>query len=219
MTWLDQAPDLSGLPQDCRSRLEALRPVRLPRGTLMFRPGDAAQGFVVVLEGRVEVFLTGPTGREILLYAVEPGQSCVQTTLGLMGGEDYTGEAMAATEVSAVVIPRPLFLRLMDESAAFRGFVFTAFATRMQTMMHVLERVAFQRVESRLASTLLAMAEANEVTATQADLATRIGSAREVVSRRLDQFARRGWVRTDRGRVRLLDLGSLRRIAAVDGAG
>ncbi|MCK7475756.1 MAG: cyclic nucleotide-binding domain-containing protein [Rhodopseudomonas palustris] len=51
----------------------------------MFRPGDAAQGFVVVLEGRVEVFLTGPTGREILLYAVEPGQGCVQTTLGLMG--------------------------------------------------------------------------------------------------------------------------------------
>ncbi len=62
------------------------------------------------------------------------------------------------------------------------------------------------------------MAEANEVTATQADLATRIGSAREVVSRRLDQFARRGWVRTDRGRVRLLDPGALRRLAAADGA-
>ncbi|MCE6952905.1 Crp/Fnr family transcriptional regulator [Cereibacter sphaeroides] len=218
MTWLDRAPDLSGLLHDCARSLEHLRPAHLPRGTLMFRPGDAAQGFVVILQGRVEVFLTGPTGREILLYAVEPGQSCVQTTLGLMGGEHYTGEAIAATDVTVVVIPKPLFLRLMDDSAAFRSFVFTAFATRMQTMMHVLERVAFQRVESRLASTLLSMAEAGEVTATQADLATRIGSAREVVSRRLDQFARRGWVRTDRGRVRLLDTGALRRLAAADGA-
>jgi CRP/FNR family transcriptional regulator len=199
---------------ETRARLDALLPAAVPAGTPLFHPGDAARGFVVVLDGRVDVFLTGPTGREILLYAVEPGGSCVQTTLGLLGGEDYTGEAVAARDSEIVLIPRALFLSLMDTSPAFRTFVFGAFATRMQGMMHLLERVAFQKVEARLALALLDIAEEGEVLATQADLAVRIGSAREVVSRRLDAFARAGLVAAERGRVRLTDLPALRRLAA-----
>lgn len=218
MTGWTARAGLGGLPDDARARLEALTPAHVPKGTPLFRPGESAKGFVVVLKGRVEVFLTGPTGREILLYAVEPGQSCVQSTLGLLGGEDYTGEAIAATDCELVLIPRAQFLALMDQAAGFRTFVFTAFAARMQGMMHVLERVAFQRVESRLAAALLELAEDGAVLATQAELAVRIGSAREVISRRLDSFARRGWVETDRGRVRLLDRAAMRRLAEVDGA-
>jgi CRP/FNR family transcriptional regulator, anaerobic regulatory protein len=142
----------------------------------------------------------------------------VQTTLGLLGGEEYSGEATAALDCTVVMIPRPVFMALMDEAAPFRAFVFSAFAQRMQGMMHLLERVAFQRVESRLAATLLALAENGAVTATQAELATRIGSAREVVSRRLDHFARQGWVATERGRVVLTDSPALRRVAAADEA-
>ena len=214
--WLPRA-QLPDLPPDARAALAALRPMELPRGHVIFRPGDPAQGFALILSGRIDVFLTGPTGREILLYAVEPGQSCIQTTLGLLGGDDYTGEAIAATEVNAVLIPRGLFLSLMDSAPAFRAFVFRAFAQRMQTMMHVLEKVAFQRVESRLAQALLDLARQGSVAATHADLATRIGSAREVVSRRLESFARRGWVETDRGTVRLTDPAALARLAATDG--
>lgn len=214
--WLPRAR-LPDLPPPARAALAALHPVSLPRGHVIFRPGDPAQGFALILAGRVDVFLTGPTGREILLYAVEPGQSCIQTTLGLLGDEDYTGEAIAATEVDAVLIPRGLFLSLMDSAPPFRAFIFRALAQRMQSMMHVLEKVAFQKVESRLAQTLLDLAADNVVTATHADLATRIGSAREVVSRRLDSFARRGWVETDRGTVRLTAPAALARLAATDG--
>lgn len=189
----------------------------VPRGVALFHPGDSAEGFVVVLSGRIEVFLTGPTGREILLYSVEPGQSCVQTTLGLLGSEEYSGEAVTATPARIVMIPRALFLDLMDRSQPFRGFVFGAFARRMQDMMQLLEKVAFQRVEARLAAELLALSEGGEVRATHQDLATRIGSAREVISRRLDGFARRGWVATDRGCVRIADPAALRRLAETSG--
>lgn len=205
---------LPNLDTRARATLTRLQPVDVPKGAALFHPGDVAKGFVVVLSGRIEVYLTGPTGREILLYAVEPGQSCVQTTLGLLGGEDYSGEAIAATDCRMVLIPRALFLSLMDGSEAFRHFVFAAFAQRMQGMMQVLERVAFTRVECRLAGELLRIAEGSEVHATQAELATRIGSAREVVTRRLDQFASRGWVTTERGRVSLTDIPALRRLAA-----
>jgi CRP/FNR family transcriptional regulator len=82
-------------------------------------------------------------------------------------------------------------------------------------MMHLLDRVAFQRVETRLAACLLARAEGGVVAATHADLAVMIGTAREVISRRLDALARRGIVAMARGQVRILDAEALGEIAAL----
>lgn len=195
--------------------LAALPVQDLPRGAILFRAGDAAAGFLLLLSGQVEVFLTGPSGREILLYTVAPGQSCVQTTLGLLGGEAYTGEALVTSPARALLIPKALFLRLMDSDAAFRAFVLQSFARRMQDVTHLLERVAFGRIESRLAEALLTLAEQGRVSATQAELAARIGTAREVVSRRLDALARAGLLRTDRGQVHLLKPEALARLAAL----
>jgi CRP/FNR family transcriptional regulator len=206
MSWLDAIAPLS---PPAREHLLALAERDIPKGAILFRAGDAAQGFVVVLAGRIEVHLTSRSGREILLYAVEPGQSCVQTTLGLMADEPYSGEALAVTESRVVMIPRALFLRLLDSEPGFRGFVFSALGRRMQDVTRLLEQVAFASIESRLAAALLELSEDNLVHATQAELAARIGSAREVVTRRLDAFQRAGWVTTDRGTVRLLDPTSL----------
>lgn len=217
MGWSARAPQLAGLEPAAQTRLDALTPLKMPRGAVLFRPGDAAEGFVIMLSGRVEVFLTGPAGRDILLYAVAPGQSCVQSTLGLMGGTDYTGEAVAAEDCELVLVPRGLFLALADESPGFRHMVFATFAARLQMMMHLLERVAFQRIESRLAAALLALApDGAPIGITHQDLATRVGTAREVVSRRLADLARRGLVATDRGQIRLTDRDALARLATLD---
>lgn len=203
-----------GLSPWAAAQVAAL-PVRsLPAGTVLFRPGNPAEGFVVVLEGRIEVCLVGPSGREILLYAVEPGQSCVQTTLSLIGNEPCTGEAVTAAPSRIVLIPRGLFESLMAQDAGFRAHVLRAFGRRMDDITRLLERVAFARVEQRLAEALIDLAAGGVVKATQADLAARIGTAREVVSRRLDAFARSGWVVAERGQVRLTDLPALRRLAA-----
>ena len=207
----DLARDLA--PESCKL-LTDLPNRRIAKGQVLFRAGDLAQGFVIVLSGRIEVRLTAASGREILLYAVEPGESCVQTTLGLMGDEPYSGEAVTASEVELVLIPRPLFARLMDSDPGFRAFVLRAFGQRMAELTQLLERVAFGRVEVRLAEALLDLAEGSLVEATQAELAARIGSAREVVSRRLEAFARQGWVSVERGHVRLHAPDEIRRLAA-----
>jgi CRP/FNR family transcriptional regulator len=110
-------------------------------------------------------------------------------------------------------VPRDTFLRLMDLSDAFRHFVFAAFAQRLQSMMHLLDRVAFQRIETRLAQCLLDRATGDTLHATHAEIAVMIGSAREVVSRRLDALARRGIVTIERGTVRLIDRATLSEIA------
>lgn len=211
MNWVMSIPELAPAHAEL---LSSLPPKDVPKGLILFRPGETATGFAVVLEGRVEVNLTGPSGREILLYAVEPGQSCVQTTLGLLGGEAYTGEAISVSPVRVVNIPKSMFLDLMDTDAGFRSFVMTTFARRMRDITRLLERVAFGRVESRLAAELLHLQSGDVVSATHAELAARIGSAREVVTRRLDGFVREGWVTAERGEVRILDPEALRQLAA-----
>lgn len=213
--WCQEIQGLAGLHGPLRSELDHLPVRQIAKGQVLFHAGDMAQGFVVVLQGRIDVNLTSPGGRGILLYAVEPGQSCVQTTLGLMADEAYSGEALAVSDLRLVMIPRGLFQRLMDEDAGFRRFVLTAFGRRMQDVTRLLESVAFESVESRLAAALLDLAAQGVVHATQAELAARIGSAREVISRRLDAFQRKGWVATDRGTVRLLDLQALTEAANV----
>ena len=214
MGWVETAPDLATLDAKTAARLNSLIPMDVPTGSVLFSPGDAVKGYVIVLQGRVSVSLTGVSGREMLLYAVTPGQSCIQSTLGLMGGEAYTAEAVTDEDSRVVLMPKPMFLQLLDDSASFRNLVFAAFAARMQTMMHLLEKIAFQRVECRLAAYLLERAAPRgDLAATQQELATAVGSAREVISRRLDAWSRRGWVKTTRGKVEIMDPEALKSIA------
>jgi CRP/FNR family transcriptional regulator, anaerobic regulatory protein len=212
MDWLSVLGDLRA---DTRAELEGLQSRILPRGLDLFSSGDRAHSFPMVLSGRIEVCLTGPSGREILLYSVEAGQSCIQTTLGLLGDEPYSGTAATVTETEVVRIPKPIFLRLMDSDPAFRAFVLRSFGQRMADLTRLLEAVAFGRIDERLAQVLLALAEGEVVRATQAEIAARIGSAREVVSRKLDAFAKAGWVARDRGEVHLRDVTALRRAAGL----
>jgi CRP/FNR family transcriptional regulator len=153
----------------------------------------------------------------LLLYNVGPGTSCIQTTLGLMGGEAYSGEAVAETDVELAMIPAPDFAALLDASKAFRAHVFQSFGARMADVTRTLERVAFVRVEARLAARLLSEADGEGfVRVTHGDLAVAIGSAREVVTRRLEALAKRGIVAVERGAVHLLDRTALQEIRDAD---
>lgn len=208
MNWIQELSTLAATQQSLR----ALTPHSFAAGSVLFKSNDHAAGFVVVLSGRIEVRLVAASGREILLYAVEPGQSCVQTTLGLLGDEPYSGEAVCAKDCTIVLIPKALFLKMMGDDPSFRAAVLRAFGRRMVELTCALEQVAFVPLEQRLARALCDMAQAGVVTATQAELAAKIGSAREVVTRKLDGFVRQGWIQTERGRILILNEAALRDI-------
>jgi len=215
MTWTDQARELAALEPAARTALDRLAPVEVPEGAVLFAPGESVKGYVIVLSGHVGVHLIGPNGRDLLLYEVAPGQSCIQSTLGLLGGDDYSAEATASAPTLLVLVPRPVFLELLDRSPAFRKVVFAAFAERMQAMMQLIETMSFMRVEARLAALILDRADEDDTLAmTQAEIARAIGTAREVVSRRLDRLARAGAIRAERGRIRIRDRNVLEALVA-----
>lgn len=199
--WINRFPGLEDLPRERWMRLELeSRVLLLPEGTRLFGPGQAPSNFLLLLSGSIRVQQVSEGGREIVLYRVSAGESCALTTACLLGDEDYRAEGIAETAIEAVAIPRAAFEDLIASSPAFRRFVFKAFGARIADLCRVIDEVAFSRMDVRLAQKLLQLKNAKgEVVATHQQLATELGTAREVVSRQLHEFQRRCWLKGGRG--------------------
>ncbi len=154
------------------------------------------------------------SGREIVLYRVEAGESCALTTACLMSFENYLAEAVAETDIRAVAIPRAVFDDLVGRSPVFRQFVFSAFSSRITDLFRLIDDVAFQRLDIRLAQKLVELSRGGDtVTATQQQLASELGTAREVVSRVLGELARRGSISIGRGTITIANRAALDKLA------
>ncbi len=187
------------------------RQINAPAGTQLFRPGSECDIFVVVLEGKVRVQMVSETGREIVLYRVQPGETCVLTTNCLLTHSDYQAEGVAETDIVAQVIDPSIFKECIAESEIFRDFVFSTYGKRLADLIELIEEVVFRRIDIRLARHLMKLSDENGcVNQTHQDLAVELGSAREVISRQLKEFERRGWVSLSRGKVLLENCGNLR---------
>ncbi|HAE01864.1 MAG TPA: Crp/Fnr family transcriptional regulator [Rhodospirillaceae bacterium] len=193
--------------------------VTVPEGTVIFGPGKPPENLLLLLEGRVRVHQISEGGREIVLYRVEAGQSCVLTTACLLAYEDYSAEGVAETDIRAAAIPRPVFDTLISQSVDFRNFIFTAYSKRITDLFLVIEEIAFQRLDIRLAQKLLDLARgSDQIKVTHQQLAAELGTAREVISRQLGEFQRRDWIQQTRGTLGLLDRDALTNLASLDPA-
>lgn len=214
-SWIENFAGLARLPADIRGQLlRAAKVISLPAGTRIYGPGQAPEAFLLLLEGTVRVQQVSESGREIVLYRVASGESCALTTACLMGYEDYLAEAIAETGIQAVAIPRDLFDDLIAKSSLFRRFVFTAFSVRVTNLFRVIDDVAFSRMDIRLAEKLLELSAGTKtVAATQQQIASELGTAREVVSRILTEFQRKQWITAIRGAITLEDRAALEKLA------
>lgn len=218
MDWIENFSGLGQLEESVRRTLvERSRIIKVPKDTVVFGPGKAPDNLLLLLDGTLRVQQVSESGREIVLYRVHAGESCVLTTACLLAYEEYSAEGITETDVQAVAIPKTVFDDLIARSAEFRRFVFTAYSRRITDLFLVIEEVAFRRVDIRLAQKLLDLAGSEGgVQATHQQLATELGTAREVVSRLLQEFQRRGWVVLSRGSVELVDRPGLQTLSDAD---
>ncbi len=202
--WLEAFPSLEVLSPETRRYLSRARRITLPAGEALFREGDPCTHFLMVLSGTVRVQMLSEQGREIVLYRVAAGQTCVLTTACLLGDRAYNAQGVVETAVSALLLPASSFRKLLADSPAFRDFVFAAYGTRLSDLLLVVEEVAFRRIDARLAAFLVEHAGSRELAVTHRRLAVELGTAREVISRQLKELERRGWIRTSRGRITIV---------------
>ena len=210
---VERFPFFAGMPA---ARLDALvadaQFLRAPAGAVLFDANQPCRGFPLVLEGSVRVTKNAPNGREILLYRVEPGQSCIQSGGCLLGHADYSASGVAETEVELLSVPPAQFNELLLGFEPFRRYVFGMYGERLAEVMELVEEVAFRRLDARLAQLLIRRGPVIEGTHQQ--LADELGSVREIVSRLLRSFEQRGLVRIERERVTALDPKGLAALAA-----
>jgi len=210
-------PVLEELPADLLGRVEqTAKLVQAPPGRRLFDEGSPCTHYPLLVEGVIRASKFSPDGHEILLYRLSPGESCVITVVALLGATAYPAVGSAETKVTLHGVPRSLFETLVQESPAFRVFVFSSLSQRMAHLMALIDDVAFRRLDQRLASRLLLHGE--PITATHQMLADELGTTREVVSRTLEAFQESGMLRLGRKRIEILDRPALDRVHRVEGA-
>ena len=209
---LFRLPALVGLPTRLDAALRAqAAPVRVAAGRMLFDIGSPCEAFLMLDRGSLRVARSAPTGREILLYRVRPGESCILTVACLLSNSLYSARGIAEGELRGMMLRPTLFHELLAEWPPFRAFIFASFADRMIELMARIDEVAFRGLNERVASALLTHCE--PIVITHQRLADEVGSVREVVSRILKEFEAQGLVRLARGRIQILDRERLLRVA------
>ncbi|MDK9703365.1 MAG: Crp/Fnr family transcriptional regulator [Sulfuritalea sp.] len=206
-------PVLTKLPGGLLQRVcDTMQTLSIPSGTVVFDEHQPCRGFPFVLDGAIRVVKLSAGGRELPLYRVRAGESCIITSSCLLGHADYNARGVSEGPTTLALLPRQLFDEMLAESA-FRDFVFSLFSERVAELMQLVEEVAFRKLDQRLAALLLG--KGRVVHATHQQLADELGSVREMVSRLLKGFAEQGLVRLGREQVEVLDAAGLREVASV----
>jgi CRP/FNR family transcriptional regulator, anaerobic regulatory protein len=205
-------PALALLPPDeLAATLRDAQRLAVPTGTVLFEQGQSCALFPLILKGTIRVSKPAANGRELPLYRLCEGDTCVITSACLLGGAAYSARGIAETDLDLVALPRQRFLALLDH-VPFRDFVFCLFSERIAELMQVVEEVAFRKLDERLAALLLG--KGRIVHATHQQLADELGSVREMVTRLLKGFSEARLVRLGREQIEILDAQALRGVAS-----
>jgi CRP/FNR family transcriptional regulator len=209
---LQQYPMLRELPAaELEALLSSASVMHVPAGTVVFDENQPCQGFPLLLSGSIRVIKATPNGRELQLYRVVSGESCILTSSCLLGHTRYQARGIAEEALEIVALPANAFHSLLGSCEAFRNYVFHLFSDRITDLMQLVSAVAFQKLDQRLAKLLIG--KPTTIYATHQAIADELGSAREIVSRLLKGFAEQGWVKLGREQIEITDAASLKRFA------
>lgn len=175
---------------------------RYKAGQQMWTEEEKIDHFPFVLKGHGRVYKLAPNGRELHLYSVGPGDSCVLATGSMVNGSTVNARAVCEVDYEMITIPLPVFKSLVAQSEVFRDYVLADLSEHLNQLTEMVTAIVFQNLDQRLAASLLAKGQTIQVT--HQALADELGSVREIVSRLLKNFADRGWISLARGQINVL---------------
>jgi CRP/FNR family transcriptional regulator len=189
---------------------------KIPAGKDVFIIDDHVNAIALLLKGSVRVFIIGETGREITLYRFGSGESCVLTASAILNDQEFPAIAHVEKDATAVMIPDDKFRDWIKRFDPWRDFVFDLLSKRLFSMMAVLNEVVFRRMDQRVSAYLLEKGKQSSlVQVTHQQIASEIGTSREVVSRLIMTFQEDGLVKTGRGFIEIIDKSGLSNIAVM----
>ncbi len=196
---------------------------QIPAGALIYSQGDTCRAIAFVMEGGIRVYKTGENGREITLYDLGPGETCILNASAILSGEEYPANAVTSENTKVALLDAGRFRQLMAASAPgetnLREFMFSLLSRRLGAVMALVEEVAFGRMDERLIEYLKGKSSGGSLekggpeiggeetgfllNTTHQRIANDLGTSREVVSRLLKDFERKGILEVHRNAIRL----------------
>jgi CRP/FNR family transcriptional regulator, anaerobic regulatory protein len=176
-------------------------------GDMILNEESFIRSIPIVLKGSLKVLRTDPDGREILLYYIKPGESCIMSFLGGLHHEVSKVKAIAEEDTEILMIPVEKAGEWLKEHPEWTDFMFKLYHRRFEELLELVNLVAFQKLDQRLERLILQKSnlyQNKELNITHQQLADELGTTREVVSRILKQMETQGWIKLGRNKIILL---------------
>ena len=196
---------------------QCANPARLEQGAYFFRQGENCPQFAMMASGNIRVFKISDSGKQITLYHLEEGETCLVNMICAFLGTPSPAFAQAETDVEALLVPAERFRQWIRTNDIIRAHVFERMSARIVEVMQLVEEVAFRRMDHRVAEYLLRHFQGSQpiISTTHEGIASELGSVREVVSRVLKEMERSGAILLTRGRIELRDEFVLRQMGSL----
>ncbi len=188
---------------------------KIPAKTFIFLEGDKCENFSLLLSGSVKVYKNGESGREITLYRIAEGESCILTASCIISKTEFPAIAVVEKDTEVILIPSAFAKDWLNRYEVWRNYIFSLITKRFSSVLETIEEVAFRRVDSRIADFLLKSIspESSEIKITHHKIASEIGTSREVVSRILKDFELENLLELKRGSIQVKDKVCLKKIS------
>jgi CRP/FNR family transcriptional regulator len=171
------------------------------KGTQIYWEGDACRGIAFLISGDIRVYKTSESGREITLYEIGPGETCILNASCILSNKKYPANAVTISSGEMYILPAKDLKRMISDHESVREYIFSIFSYRLTSVMTLLEEVVFSKMDERLKDYLVEKSEDNILHATHLEIANDLGTAREVISRLLKDFERKGHVKLSRNTI------------------
>ena len=182
-------------------QINALGEAEIPKGAVILREAAYIKEIPLVVTGKIKVRKTDENGKEIILYHISPGESCILSITSCINEKQSNAEAITEEASTLVVVPATKVREWMDSYKSWRKFVMQLYQSRLDELLNLVDSISFKQTDSRLYDKLktLQQKNGNEIKITHQQLANEIGTAREVISRLLKHLEKENYIKLERG--------------------
>lgn len=180
---------------------------KIPAKTFIFFEGDKCENFSLLLSGSIKVYKNSEKGREITLYRITKGESCILNASCIISKTEFPAIAVVEKDAEVILIPSAFAKDWLRSYDVWRNYIFSLITKRFSSVLEIIEEVAFRRVDSRIVEFLLKSVNPKslEIKVTHQKIASELGTSREVVSRILKDLELENLLELKRGSIILKD--------------
>lgn len=189
--------------------------IKYNRGENLHGGDKECIGLILVKSGELRVYILSEEGRDVTLYRLAEGDSCVLSASCILSSITFDVLIDAEQDTEVLLFNVGIFSKLAQENIFVENYMYKNTADRFSDVMWAMEQILFMSFDKRLAVFLhdeMIKTESNTIKLTHEQIAKYMGSAREVVSRMLKSFESQGILKLSRGKIEIVDKNKLRKL-------